>query len=155
MAKEIAGVKPGKAEGALGNARVSREDILRMGEALELGLPITKVAALVGKSPRTVRRYIDGEGRSDGSVYKTAAYLKRQQQKGVLHCLKLIRDAAEGRPGPHGKAHNWQAAAWLLERCHGYTVLQQREPALQVNNIIAQFAQRPSDRVKPVGESKR
>ena len=74
MAKEIARVKAAKAAGALGNARVSREDILRMGEALELGLPITKVAALVGKSSPSVRRYIDGEGRSGEDLPRVPFY---------------------------------------------------------------------------------
>ena len=72
-------------------------------EALALGYPSSRVASLLGLNESVFNRILK---RTEGA----ATALSLAKESGVKKNLSLIHKHAE---------RNWQAAAWLLERCNG------------------------------------
>ena len=72
-------------------------------EALALGYPASRVASLLGLNESVFNRILK---RTEGA----ATALSLAKESGVKKNLSLIHKHAE---------RNWQAAAWLLERCNG------------------------------------
>lgn len=96
--------------------------VARLLEASAHGHTREQCAYFAGIDPSTLYRWID-LGREGQQPYQS--FLRRFEQartKGSHALLEVIRNAS---------ANQWQAAAWLLERCHGYT--KDGPPPIQIN----------------------
>ena len=80
-------------------------------EALALGYPASRVASLLGMNESVFNRILK---RTEGA----ATALSVAKQSGIKKNLSLIHKHAE---------RNWQAAAWLLERCNGMEYAQRTQ----------------------------
>jgi len=80
-------------------------------EALALGYPSSRVASLLGLNESVFNRILK---RTEGA----AVALSLAKESGVKKNLSLIHKHAE---------RNWQAAAWLLERCNGMEYAQRTQ----------------------------
>ena len=80
-------------------------------EALALGYPASRVASLLGMNESVFNRILK---RTEGA----ATALSVAKQIGIKKNLSLIHKHAE---------RNWQAAAWLLERCNGMDYAQRTQ----------------------------
>jgi len=80
-------------------------------EALALGYPASRVASLLGLNESVFNRILK---RTEGA----AVALSLAKESGVKKNLSLIHKHAE---------RNWQAAAWLLERCNGMEYAQRTQ----------------------------
>ena len=80
-------------------------------EALALGYPQARVASLLGLNESVFNRILK---RTEGA----AVALSLAKESGVKKNLSLIHKHAE---------RNWQAAAWLLERCNGMEYAQRTQ----------------------------
>ena len=80
-------------------------------EALALGYPASRVASLLGMNESVFNRILK---RTEGA----AVALSLAKESGVKKNLSLIHKHAE---------RNWQAAAWLLERCNGMEYAQRTQ----------------------------
>jgi predicted transcriptional regulator len=82
------------------------------GTALALGMPQGKVAGLLGLSESVFSRLLKRNGN------EAAQMLLECKSQGVKRNLSLVQKHAE---------RNWQAAAWLLERCNGLDYAQRTQ----------------------------
>ena len=80
-------------------------------EALALGYQQARVASLLGMNESVFNRILK---RTEGA----ATALSVAKQSGIKKNLSLIHKHAE---------RNWQAAAWLLERCNGMEYAQRTQ----------------------------
>ena len=80
-------------------------------DALALGYPQARVASLLGMNESVFNRILK---RTEGA----AVALSLAKESGVKKNLSLIHKHAE---------RNWQAAAWLLERCNGLDYAQRTQ----------------------------
>lgn len=88
--------------------------VARLLEAASKGHTRDQCAYYAGIDPSTLYRWI--KFAKEGRQPYRSFYRKLEQARtvGSNHLLEVIRGAATGHNG------QWQAAAWLLERCHGY-----------------------------------
>jgi len=97
-------------------SRLRRDVVARVAEAARAGMTRKLQAQAAGVHPSTLLKWL-AEGRDP----KTRAKLKRElfvavelaEAEGAQALLEQIREAAV-------EGGRWQAAAWLLERRHGY-----------------------------------
>jgi len=95
----------------------------RILEATELGLTRKLTADYAGIAVETLWRWMRDGKRNKGGVYqKLYQGMKRSEARGAARALSRIVKASDT---------SWQAAAWLLERKHGYTRngVQEKRPA--------------------------
>jgi AcrR family transcriptional regulator len=93
---------------------LTRARIRRVVEAARTGCNRSLQARAAGVSPATLYRWL-AEGREPGAKglrRELFLALERAEADGAKELLEQIREAATGG--------TWQAAAWLLERRHGY-----------------------------------
>ncbi len=94
-------------------AKILNDQIVRrLLEAAEKGHTRDQCAFFAGIDPSTLYRWINlaKEGRQPyQSFYRK---MENARTRGSHALLQTITDASR---------NHWQAAAWLLERCHGYT----------------------------------
>ena len=117
--------------------KLSEEDLQTAKEALELGMPLSRIPALIGISSTAFDRLLK---KSNGlsEVFSSC------KEKGVKkHLANIAR---------HGE-RNWQASAWLVERTNGSEFAQRTQtgssPQVTVNlqNVMAAQAKRPPENV--------
>jgi len=117
--------------------KLSEEDLQTAKEALELGMPLSRIPALIGISSTAFDRLLK---KSNGlsEVFQSC------KEKGVKkHLANIAR---------HGE-RNWQASAWLVERTNGSEFAQRTQtgssPQVTVNlqNVMAAQAKRPPENV--------
>ena len=117
--------------------KLSEEDLQTAKEALELGMPLSRIPALIGISSTAFDRLLK---KSNGlsEVFQSC------KEKGVKkHLANIAR---------HGE-RNWQASAWLVERTNGSEFAQRTQtgssPQVTVNlqNVMAAQAKRPAESV--------
>ena len=92
--------------------KLTPEMLETCGDAMRLGMPQGKCAALIGLSESVFSRLLK---RNDNEAAEFLLSCKRQ---GVKKNLSLVHKHAE---------RNWQAAAWLLERCNGLDYAQRTQ----------------------------
>ena len=118
--------------------KLSEEDLLTCKEALELGMPLSRIPALIGISSTAFDRLLK---KSNGlsEVFQSC------KEKGVKKQLANIARAGE---------KSWQASAWLCERAYSNNdEFAQRtrtgsSPQVQVNlQNVLQLAKRPPENV--------
>ena len=117
--------------------KLSEEDLQTAKEALELGMPLSRIPALIGISSTAFDRLLK---KSNGlsEVFQSC------KEKGVKKQLANI--------ARHGE-RNWQACAWLVERTNGSEFAQRTQtasgPQVTVNlqNVMAAQAKRPPENV--------
>ena len=107
-------------------------------QALSVGFPQTRVASLLGISDSAFSRMINkNKGRNE-----LATTLSLAKEKGKKRLLGLIDKHAQ---------RNWQAAAWLLERCNGSEFAQRTQTGnassvtVNLQNVMAAQAKRPAE----------
>jgi len=91
--------------------KLTPEMVTEACEALALGYPASRVASLLGLNESVFNRILK---RTEGA----AVALSVAKQSGIKKNLSLIHKHAE---------RNWQAAAWLLERCNGMEYAQRTQ----------------------------
>lgn len=85
--------------------------VARIMEATAKGHTREAVAHYAGLDPSTLYRWIN-LGREGKQPYQSfVRKLEKARAEGALGLLETIRQASRDQ---------WQAAAWLLERCHGF-----------------------------------
>ena len=118
--------------------KLSEEDLQTAKEALELGMPLSRIPALIGISSTAFDRLLK---KSNGlsEVFQSC------KEKGVKKQLANIARAGE---------KSWQASAWLCERAYSNNdEFAQRtrtgsSPQVQVNlQNVLQLAKRPPENV--------
>jgi hypothetical protein len=94
------------------------ERITRAEQAAKLGATRAIMAQYIGVSEPTFYRWMS-TGRDSGTQPYRELYERVKAAEGecAVQSLALIKKAAMGGKGRPG---SWQAAAWLLERRHGY-----------------------------------
>ena len=107
-------------------------------QALSVGFPQTRVASLLGISDSAFSRMINkNKGRNELAVTLSLA-----KEKGKKRLLGLVDKHAQ---------RNWQAAAWLLERCNGSEFAQRTQTGnassvtVNLQNVMAAQAKRPAE----------
>lgn len=104
-------------------AKILNDQIVaRLLEAASKGHTRDQSAYFAGIDPSTLYRWIN-LGREGKQPYQS--FYRRFEQartKGSHALLETIKEAS---------ANQWQAAAWLLERCYGYT--KDGPPPIQIN----------------------
>jgi len=97
-------------------------DLIRLvGEGSRLGLKYALLAQYCGISESTLYKWraIGREEDEGGRHIAFADAMDNNESKGAAFMLARIHEAAN--------SGTWQAAAWILERRHGYTVVQRQE----------------------------
>ena len=114
------------------------EQLAEAESALSVGFPQTRVASLLGISDSAFSRMINkNKGRN-----KLAIALSLAKEKGKKRLLGLVDKHAQ---------KNWQAAAWLLERCNGSEFAQRTQTGnassvtVNLQNVMAAQAKRPAE----------
>ena len=135
VSKQMAKRKGGRKPAAL---TLTDEQLDNAKSALAVGFPQSRVAALLGISEAAFSRMLN---RNKGEN-ELAISLSLAKEKGKKRLLGLIDKHAQ---------KNWQAAAWLLERCNGSEFAQRTQtgtsPQLTVNlqNVMTAQAKRPAE----------
>ena len=107
-------------------------------QALSVGFPQTRVASLLGISDSAFSRMIN-KNKGNNAL---AVNLSLAKEKGKKRLLGLIDKHAQ---------RNWQAAAWLLERCNGSQFAQRQQTGgagsvtVNLQNILQAQAKRPAE----------
>jgi hypothetical protein len=130
--KALAKKKPGR---KLTITKLGEEDLQTAKEALELGMPISRIPALLGISNTAFDRLLK---KSNG----LSEVLLSCKERGVKkHLANIAR---------HGE-RNWQASAWLVERCNGSEFAQRTQTGsssnIQINlqGIVQKMGNRPAE----------
>lgn len=107
--------------------------------AVRRGLPPPACAALAGVSPRTVelwRLTATNDPEGEGAKY-LGFFLEVEAARAEVAAdlLEVVKDAAGEWDDGNGKTRrgDWRAAAWLLERSHGYTKPTPDAPSVTVH----------------------
>ncbi len=138
--KALAKKKPGR---KLTITKLSEEDLLTCKEALEIGMPVSRIPALIGISNTAFDRLLKKSG---GLSEKFLSY----KERGLKKQLANIALAGE---------KSWQASAWLCERAYSNNdefAQRTRTSAgsnIQINlsNIVQKMGNRPAEaNSKPV-----
>ena len=130
--KALAKKKPGR---KLTITKLGEEELQTAREALELGMPISRIPALLGISNTAFDRLLK---KSNG----LSEVLLSCKERGVKkHLANIAR---------HGE-RNWQASAWLVERCNGSEFAQRTQTGsssnIQINlqGIVQKMGNRPAE----------
>ena len=130
--KALAKKKPGR---KLTITKLGEEDLQTAKEALELGMPISRIPALLGISNTAFDRLLK---KSNG----LSEVLLSCKERGVKkHLANIAR---------HGE-RNWQASAWLVERCNGSEFAQRQQTGnassitLNLSQVLTAQAKRPAE----------
>tara|TARA_Y100001938_G_scaffold91190_1_gene125092 strand:- start:85 stop:540 length:456 start_codon:yes stop_codon:yes gene_type:complete len=135
VSKKLAKPKTGRKPIAL---KLTDEQLDEAKQALSVGFPQGRIASLLGISEAAFSRMLN---RNKGEN-ELAISLSLAKEKGKKNLLGLIDKHAQ---------KNWQAAAWLLERCNGSQFAQRTQagssPQVQVNlsNIVQKMGNRPAE----------
>ena len=135
VSKKLAKPKTGRKPIAL---KLTDEQLDEAKQALSVGFPQGRIASLLGISEAAFSRMLN---RNKGEN-ELAISLSLAKEKGKKNLLGLIDKHAQ---------KNWQAAAWLLERCNGSEFAQRTQtgssPQVQVNlsNIVQKMGNRPAE----------
>jgi len=96
-------------------SKISPDVQKRICDGIRLGMTYKLAAARGGVTYETLRTWMrKGEKAPNGQYAAFLDAVKRADSDCVDACLASIQQAAR-------KVQHWQAAAWLLERRHGYT----------------------------------
>ena len=135
VSKSLAKTKTGRKPACMS---LTDEQLAEAEQALSVGFPQTRVASLLGISDSAFSRMINkNKGRN-----KLAIALSLAKEKGKKRLLGLVDKHAQ---------RNWQAAAWLLERCNGSEFAQRTQTGsssnIQINlsNIVQKMGNRPAE----------
>ena len=135
VSKTLAKAKTGRQPACMS---LTDEQLAEAEQALSVGFPQTRVASLLGISDSAFSRMINkNKGRN-----KLAIALSLAKEKGKKRLLGLVDKHAQ---------RNWQAAAWLLERCNGSEFAQRTQTGnassitLNLQNVMAAQAKRPAE----------
>jgi len=115
--------------------KLSEEDLETAKEALELGMPISRIPKLLGISNTAFDRLL----KRSGDLSKLLLSCKERGVK--KHLANIAR---------HGE-RNWQASAWLVERCNGTEFAQRQQTGnassitLNLQNVLTAQAKRPAE----------
>ena len=130
--KALAKKKPGR---KLTITKLGEEDLQTAKEALELGMPISRIPALLGISNTAFDRLLK---KSNGL---SEVFLSCKERGVKKHLANIAR---------HGE-RNWQASAWLIERTNGETFAQRTRTSsgsavtINLQNILQAQAKRPAE----------
>ena len=130
--KALAKRKPGR---KLTITKLSEQDRETAKEALELGMPISRIPKLLGISNTAFDRLLK---RSNGL---SEVFLSCKERGVKKHLANIAR---------HGE-RNWQASAWLVERTNGSEFAQRTQTGsssnIQINlqNIVQKMGKRPAE----------
>ena len=135
VSKTLAKAKTGRKPACMS---LTDEQLAEAEQALSVGFPQTRVASLLGISDSAFSRMINkNKGRN-----KLAIALSLSKEKGKKRLLGLIDKHAQ---------RNWQAAAWLLERCNGSEFAQRTQTGnassitLNLSQVLTAQAKRPAE----------
>ena len=137
VSKKLAKPKTGRKPIAL---KLTDEQLDEAKQALSVGFPQGRIASLLGISEAAFSRMLN-RNKGDNEL---AISLSLSKEKGKKRLLGLIDQHAQ---------KNWQAAAWLLERCNGSEFAQRTQtgssPQVTVNlqNVLQSQAKRPAESV--------
>jgi len=115
--------------------KLSEEDLETAKEALELGMPISRIPKLLGISNTAFDRLLK---KSNGL---SEVFLSCKERGVKKHLANIAR---------HGE-RNWQASAWLVERCNGTEFAQRTQTSgsssvtVNLQNVMAAQAKRPAE----------
>jgi len=115
--------------------KLSEEDLLTCQEALELGMPISRIPALIGISNTAFDRLLK---KSNGL---SEVFLSCKERGVKKHLANIAR---------HGE-RSWQASAWLIERTNGETFAQRTQTGnassvtVNLQNIVQKMGNRPAE----------
>lgn len=108
-----------------GNAKLNIERIERLEEAYKLGLTLPLAAKYAGISEASLSLWLKKGRENPESPYgEVVRRVEGAEAEGAMLAMKRIRAAGKKQ---------WQAAAWLMERRHGYTTTQRWEGKLEVD----------------------
>ena len=130
--KALAKKKPGR---KLTITKLSEENLQTAKEALELGMPISRIPALLGISNTAFDRLLK---KSNGL---SEVFLSCKERGVKKHLANIAR---------HGE-RNWQASAWLVERTNGETFAQRTrtgsgsQVTVNLQNIVQKMGNRPAE----------
>ena len=130
--KALAKRKPGR---KLTITKLSEEDLETAKEALELGMPISRIPKLLGISNTAFDRLLK---KSNGL---SEVFLSCKERGVKKHLANIAR---------HGE-RNWQASAWLVERTNGETFAQRTRTGsgsnvtVNLQNVLAAQSKRPAE----------
>lgn len=106
--------------------------------AVRAGLPLPAAFAKAGISPSTYERWVklaysDPEG--DGAQYVPFLLeLEAAKAEAEAELVSEVREAAkEWSDGEKARRGDWRAAAWLLERAHGYAKPTATTPNVEIH----------------------
>ena len=135
VSKSLAKPKTGRKPACMS---LTDEQLAEAESALSVGFPQTRVAQLLGISDSAFSRMLNkNKGKNE-----LATTLSLAKEKGKKRLLGLVDKHAQ---------RNWQAAAWLLERCNGSEFAQRTQTGsssnIQINlsNIVQKMGNRPAE----------
>ena len=135
VSKQMAKPKTGRNPVCL---RLTDEQLAEAESALSVGFPQTRVAQLLGISDSAFSRMLNkNKGKNE-----LATTLSLAKEKGKKRLLGLVDKHAQ---------KNWQAAAWLLERCNGSEFAQRTQTGntssitLNLSQVLTAQAKRPAE----------
>jgi len=115
--------------------KLSEEDLETAKEALELGMPISRIPKLLGISNTAFDRLLK---KSNGL---SEVFLSCKERGVKKHLANIAR---------HGE-RSWQASAWLIERTNGETFAQRTQTGnassvtVNLQNIVQKMGNRPAE----------
>ena len=141
VSKKLAKPKTGRKPACM---KLTDEQLAEAESALSVGFPQTRVAQLLGISDSAFSRMLNkNKGKNE-----LATTLSLAKEKGKKRLLGLVDRHAQ---------KNWQAAAWLLERCNGSEFAQRTQTSgsssvtVNLQNIVQKMGNRPAEaNSKPV-----
>jgi predicted transcriptional regulator len=135
VSKKLAKAKTGRKPVCMS---LTDEQLAEAESALSVGFPQTRVAQLLGISDSAFSRMLNrNKGKNE-----LATTLSLAKEKGKKRLLGLIDKHAQ---------RNWQAAAWLLERCNGSEFAQRTQTGnassvtVNLQNVLAAQSKRPAE----------
>lgn len=128
--------------------RLTPEVTTRVCEAISLGLTHELAAKYAGIGRSTFYLWIEkGRAQEDGPYRAFVEALDEAEAKNAARCMAEVLKAA--------KAGTWQAAAWLMERRHGYVVRQEQRIEHAGSVAIRPLQEIPDDDLDRMIEERR
>jgi hypothetical protein len=115
--------------------KLSEEDLLTCQEALELGMPISRIPALIGISNTAFDRLLK---KSNGL---SEVFLSCKERGVKKHLANIARHSER----------NWLASCWLIERTNGTEFAQRTQTGnassvtVNLQNIVQKMGNRPAE----------
>ena len=135
VSKSLAKPKTGRKPACM---KLTDAQLAEAESALSVGFPQTRVAQLLGISDSAFSRMLNkNKGKNE-----LAVALSLSKEKGKKRLLGLIDKHAQ---------RNWQAAAWLLERCNGSEFAQRTQTGnassvtVNLQSIVQKMGSRPAE----------